>query len=139
MNENNLKPFDRVLVRHDNSSYWACDLYSHYVDDNLEIHCCVGGLFSQVIPYEGNKHLLGTTDSPRPKRWRAKEGETYWFVNSNGVCFEVCDNRDKYDDDRYAIGNYFCSRAVAQAMADKFKEMLKGGEDETQTNTQADS
>lgn len=56
------KPFDKVLVRDDNDSTWVCDFYS-----NVHADCgfiCVGELWQQCIPYEGNEHLLGTTDSP---------------------------------------------------------------------------
>lgn len=124
MNDNNFKPFDKVLVRQDNSTDWACDLYSHYVD-NLKMHCCVGGLFSQAIPYEGNEHLLGTKDSPQPKRWRANRGEYYWYIDS----FEVCLGQEddvSYNDKRYNIGNYFRTREEAAEMAVKFRDLLKG-------------
>ena len=124
MNEQ-LKPFQQVLARHDNNTYWVGDLYSHY-DNNLKIHCCVGGVFSQVIPYEGNEHLLGTTDSPQPKLWRAEKNERYYFINPMlqvDMCLDVyCDD----DDERYSVGNYFRTKEEAQEMADKFKAMLKG-------------
>lgn len=53
------KPFDRVLVRDTKDSEWLCDLFSHYRDDSI---ICVGGeCYYDMIPYEGNEHLLGTT------------------------------------------------------------------------------
>lgn len=125
MNENNFKSFDKVLVRVDNNTDWACDLYSHYVD-NLKMHCCVGGLYSQTIPYEGNEHLLGTTDSPKPKRWRAEEKKKYWIVQNDGTVVEEDEYQDDVDDARYNIGNYFRTREEAEEMAVKFKAMLKG-------------
>lgn len=54
------KPFDRVLVRHDDQ-YWTCDIFSYYCDD---LFVCVGSSWEQCIPYEGNEHLLGTTNNP---------------------------------------------------------------------------
>ena len=125
MNDNNFKAFDKVLVRYAEDNDWACDLYSHYVD-NLKIHCCVGGLFSQCIPYEGNEHLLGTTDSPQPKRWRAEEEAFYYFVDAT---FSATCEREMYsqiDGFRYNSGNYFRTKEQAEEMADKFKAMLKG-------------
>lgn len=120
MNEQ-LKPFQQVLVRHHSQQEWRVDFYSH---KNITTS---GGEYSEIIPYEGNETLLGTTDSPQPKRWRANGSETYWCVDSKGACVEFYDMREKIDDDHYEIGNYFRSRAVAQAMAGKFKAMLKGG------------
>ena len=56
-----LKPFDKVLVRNDNSCVWVCNLYSHYSECPFN-YVCVGTSHKQCIPYEGNEHLLGTTD-----------------------------------------------------------------------------
>lgn len=61
--EYEFKPFDKVLVKdHDEDSEWRCGLFSHKNEDGLYI--CVGSIYEQCIPYEGNEHLLGTTDSP---------------------------------------------------------------------------
>lgn len=59
------KPFDKVLVRNSNSSIWVPRLYSyrrngaHYAQDGIQ--------YQQVIPYEGNEHLVGTTVNPIPR------------------------------------------------------------------------
>ena len=56
-------PFDRVLVPDD--GLWRCAFYSHYDPDN-EWHICTDGYFHEhCIPYEGNEHLVGTTDEPK--------------------------------------------------------------------------
>lgn len=52
------KPFDKVLVRDDNDTPWKVGLFSH-IDNKL--FQCVGSIYRQCIPYEGNEHLLGTT------------------------------------------------------------------------------
>ena len=55
-----LKPFDKVLVRNDDSCVWKCNLYSHY--SNYPYHyICMDTGYKQCIPYEDNEHLLGTT------------------------------------------------------------------------------
>lgn len=54
----NPKPFDKVLVRDDNDTPWKVGLFSH-IDNKL--FQCVGSIYRQCIPYEGNEHLLGTT------------------------------------------------------------------------------
>lgn len=55
-----LKPFDRVLVRDYDSIKWKCDLFSY--KDIESRYVCVGSSWRQCIPYEGNEHLLGTTN-----------------------------------------------------------------------------
>ena len=62
-----LKPFDKVLVRDDDDSFWKCNLLSHRDGD---IVYCVGSHWgwNQVIPYnDETKHLLGTNDMPDEK------------------------------------------------------------------------
>jgi len=58
----NFKPFDKVLVRESNEKKWFVDFYG-FVDEGIFIctGCCY---YSQCIPFEGNEHLLGTTDMP---------------------------------------------------------------------------
>lgn len=55
-----LKPFDKVLIRDINVERWKASFFSykeesHYV--SIEGRC-----WRQCIPYEGNEHLLGTTE-----------------------------------------------------------------------------
>lgn len=61
-NINTLKPFDKVLVRDYNRSYWNTDFYSHYRKDMpLYSYRCIGNHYSQCIPYnDETKHLVGT-------------------------------------------------------------------------------
>lgn len=62
---NTLKPFDKVLVRDTNGQVWTADLFSHIIDTNPNLRTtfvCTGHYPNQCIPYEGNEHLLGTTD-----------------------------------------------------------------------------
>lgn len=59
----NFKPFDKVLVRDcDTNGTWKIELFSHRSKDGWFI--CVGSCYCQCIPFEGNEHLLGTTDMP---------------------------------------------------------------------------
>lgn len=133
MNEKNFKPFDKVLVRYDSDGEWTCDFYSHY-KEKTKLHSCVGGLFECCIPYEGNEALLGTTDAPQPKRWRANRGEWYYSirldkqVSVNGAMMELY---NEIDNAYYNSGNYFRTQIEAEEMAVKFrallvKSMLKG-------------
>ena len=62
--EPQFKPFDKVLIRDDDNSEWCLALYAYRVKTGF--HRMVGGvLWDQCIPYEGNEHLLGTTEKPK--------------------------------------------------------------------------
>lgn len=56
-----LKPFDKVLVRDSDHLKWECDILSH-LGDKEDVFVCIGDWWRQCIPYEGNEHLLGTTN-----------------------------------------------------------------------------
>ena len=56
---NNLKPFDKVLMRSSNAREWVGTFYSHY--SNNKFYGC-GMCCDQCIPYEHNEHLRGTTN-----------------------------------------------------------------------------
>lgn len=56
------KPFDRVLARDSDDEFWFSEHFGHIENDGSFI--CGGKKYSQCIPYEGNEHLLGTTNKP---------------------------------------------------------------------------
>ena len=58
-----LKPFDKVLVRVDNS-YWRIQFFERInkKNKNYPFVCMNGNNYKQCIPYEGNEHLIGKTD-----------------------------------------------------------------------------
>lgn len=58
------KSFDKVLVRDDDDEEWMCNLFSCL--DEYGDYVCVGSLcpWKQCIPYEGNEHLVGTSNKP---------------------------------------------------------------------------
>ena len=68
-----LKPFDRVLVRHECYHRWRCEFYSYIHDDNSGYpYVAIGGAYKRCIPYnDETKHLIGTTDE-------APEYYRYW-------------------------------------------------------------
>lgn len=59
-----LKPFDKVLVRNSHKQIWTADFFSHNIKESFGGYrfACVGHCWCQCIPYEGNQHLLGTSD-----------------------------------------------------------------------------
>ena len=68
-NINTLKPFQKVLVRDSDISadkeYWSINLFGFYNEITKQFHCMgntnIG--WNECIPYEGNEHLLGTTNN----------------------------------------------------------------------------
>jgi len=50
-----------VLVR-DNNKEWRYVPFSHITNGSSWVFNAVGTVWEQCIPYEGNEHLLGTTD-----------------------------------------------------------------------------
>ena len=66
-----LQPFDRVLVRDDESLTWKINMFSH-IDNDVSPCKCLISFYKYCIPYnEDTKHLVGTTDE-------APEYYRYW-------------------------------------------------------------
>ena len=64
--EYEFKPFDKVLVRDNTSDRWLPRLYSwnsHEANESYPYEIASGDLYKYCIPYEGNEHLAGTTNS----------------------------------------------------------------------------
>ena len=63
--EPEFKPYQKILGRDKNTEVWKCDLFGCY-DSSRPFHpyTCVGKIYKEIIPYEGNEHLLNTTDEP---------------------------------------------------------------------------
>jgi hypothetical protein len=61
----------------------------------------------------------------KPKRWRAKMGSNYWFLDAstNPVCEN--DYLSVDDNSRYYSGNYFKTEEQAEAAAKIIEELLK--------------
>ena len=60
--EHQFKPFEKVLVRDSYDDMWRASFFSHIKeDDGRYVTTCLTWKF--CIPYEGNEHLLGTTNN----------------------------------------------------------------------------
>lgn len=92
-NRKQFKPYDRVLVRDDEDN-WQIDLYSHWSKEK-EQHVTLAfgdGIVltdRDVLPYEGNENLLGTTGEP-DEEIELMEGE--WVM----VCDKIEDQPDEW-------------------------------------------
>ena len=61
-NEHQFKPFEKVLVRDSYDDMWRASFFSHIKeDDGRYVTTCLTWRF--CVPYEGNEHLLGTTNN----------------------------------------------------------------------------
>ena len=71
------EPFQKVLVRDCEDKAWRANFFSHleHYDNNLTLFVCAGHKWHQCISYEGNEHLLGTTDSTTPPEPDFKFGD----------------------------------------------------------------
>ena len=58
------KPFDRVLVRNNDTDSWKADIYLGYDEKNPSPYICTRANYSICIPYEDNEYLLGTINYP---------------------------------------------------------------------------
>ena len=74
-----LKPFDKVLVRDSYTDVWEIDLFEYDKTDVSEYgYKCLCSSWMECVPFEGNEHLLGTTESPQeecPKEETEKKDE----------------------------------------------------------------
>lgn len=60
--DNKFKPFDKVLVRDYDNDWWVPTFFGFQTKGGL--YRVVNGIWKQCIPYEGNEHLVGTTNEP---------------------------------------------------------------------------
>lgn len=76
------EPFDRIIVR-DGNDIWQVDFYSHW-NEEYKQHVTLAygdGLTiedNDILPYEGNEHLVGTTDEPEVPLSEKETQDTYW-------------------------------------------------------------
>lgn len=64
--QNELNPFDKVLVRDNLNEKWSINLFSYCdeEDENFPYICLISS-YRYCIPYEGNEYLLGTNNNPQ--------------------------------------------------------------------------
>lgn len=58
------KPFEKVLVKDNETEKWICTFYSHFEPSGIYYHITTSGAYKMCIPFEGNEHLVGTTKNP---------------------------------------------------------------------------
>lgn len=63
--EEEFEPFQRVLVRNDDSRRWRINRFARLVDSKSHKYECLHGYWKQCISFDENRDLLGTTKSPK--------------------------------------------------------------------------
>lgn len=61
------KPKDWVLVRDCDGEKWELNRFGFYDECEMFPFICIGNCYKQCIPYEQNRNLLGTKDTPEEK------------------------------------------------------------------------
>ena len=70
-NPKTLQPFNKVLVRDDETCEWKVNFYSHNIENTYPFKC-IDNIYKCCIPYnDDTKHLVGTTEE-------APEFYRYW-------------------------------------------------------------
>lgn len=83
-----------------------------------------------ALAKEGKRWNPETKQIEDLPRWRAKDGEKYYFVSD---CMDVdfnSEDSDEYNDSYYAAGNYFKTEEAASRAAEKIRKILKESEAE---------
>jgi hypothetical protein len=63
-----LQPFDKVLIRDNDTQSWRCDFYNSYAKSSVFPFITVRGIYKQCIPYnEDTKHLVSSNELPSEK------------------------------------------------------------------------
>ena len=65
--EYEFQPFDKVLVRDNVTDRWIPRFYSwnsYEVNEDYPYEITSGAAYKYCIPYEGNEHLVGTSEMP---------------------------------------------------------------------------
>ncbi len=75
-------------------------------------------------PLDAYAAWMEWAESRKPKRWRAKKGDEYWYID--GIIHPCQGKEDmiRTDYTRYKIGNYFRTREEAQQAAEEVRKTL---------------
>lgn len=104
--EHEFKPWQPVIVRDSDNEQWRADFFSQRLGNyHSATFACVGSLWKQCLPAEGNEHLIGTTDKPEPPEPEFKFGDKVEVRNEEtGEWEKVFFIRPDYDSNaKYVI------------------------------------
>lgn len=110
MSEQQFEFGQMVLIRYINlprGGLWRSFQFSHIEGELL---CTIGGVTYmrkdvEIIPYEGNEHLLGTTNEPEPK-FQPKKGQLVAVSDEPDCEWEIHKYADYYDNRYWCVAPY---------------------------------
>lgn len=93
-------PFERILLKNKKEGFWFCDIFCH---EKGEYFFSIGSRpylkdDFYILPFEGNAHLVGTSDMPE-EEVELKEGDiivTFDNIRDIDMPFEVSINQFKH-------------------------------------------
>lgn len=86
--------------------------------------------FLSRLEKECGKRWNPVTKNLEDIRWRAKKGETYFYVDNCALVTTHGETFDMIDNLRYELGNYFRYYESAQKVAGQIKEIFKNSKAE---------
>ena len=75
------KPFDKILVKDNNYAMWMSDFYQFYNEERGQHLSMLKDYWLddfEILPYEGNEHLVGTNDEPKVPLSEKETQDAYW-------------------------------------------------------------
>lgn len=92
-----------------------------YKFDNSTLYfVCPGGFVSSLL--DSYAFLFDVEELPQ---WRAKQGERYYYITSEGLISAAIEDGNFDSGMRYNVGNYFPTFENAVPYKDKFTELLR--------------
>lgn len=75
-------------------------------------------------PLDARKAWMDWQEEQKPKRWRAKEENEYWYFDQTYTPHRTSDEYILEDDLRYESGNYFRTKELARQAAEAVSKTL---------------
>ncbi len=75
-------------------------------------------------PLDPRKAWTEWSESRKPKRWRAKEGELYYWLGSYWNVEYNEESMSEEDNALYNVGNYFRTEAEVEEMAEEILKVV---------------
>ena len=102
---------------------WTCDVKRPATEKEKK-------MFHDALKEKGLRWNAEENKVEKIPRWRAEKFSNYHFVFSDGTVKEDMETMNKYDIDRYNVGNYFKTEEAAERVAKQIREIFKNSKAE---------
>ncbi len=113
-----------IELKNDNDEWVILPPSGHEPDGSVMLY--PSRALYEKYPLEPAKAWQIWSEERKPKRWRAEDGEDYWWMNP--FDFQVHRGREEYDrvdDRRYRAGLYFRTESDAKEAAEEVRKTLE--------------